>query len=814
MAWPLRPVLLLLIMAAAGVFVALTFLPIVGALGTAAKNVEQKLALPANTDIQFPRFPQRSTIFAEDNTRLATLYLENRKVVHLDQIAPVGRRAVLAIEDYQFFHHGAIDVKAIVRAALANLRAGHITQGGSTITQQLVKNITGHTADTLIRKLREAQLAVKIEQTYTKKEILELYLNEIYLGNGVYGLEAASEFYFGHHANLLTLPEAAMLAGMISNPSQYDPLADPTATLDRRNVVLARMAQIGWISQDKATTMEALPLGLSKNAGKPLQSRQPFFVQFVRKLIEENKDGQFDVLGATKNQRVHALYQGGLSIYTTLNPAWESTALHVIKSHLPLNSDPQSSIATVEPGTGAIRVLASGRNFSQTQTDLVSGLDGLGRRQTGSAFKPFTLVAAFRQGIPPTREYSSASPVDLSKECNGWKPFNAEGAGDSGFVDLYTATADSINVVFGQLARDVGPPNIARAAEDMGIPGDTLPQGGADCSITLGTGSVSPLDMATAYATLADDGMYCPYYAVERIVGPGGKTIYQHDPTSQCHQVVKKDIALLVTDMLKGVVAHGTGTRANIGRPQAGKTGTNEEFKDAWFCGYVPQLATAIWVGYPGVPRSMLGVEGFPEMFGGDIPAEEWHDVMSVFVRGMPPKDWPPPPPPPTGTVPDVVGKAQDEAIKILGDANFSPMVAGQVNSTLPAGTVASQSPGGGSTVELGSIVNLYISNGQPPKAQVPGVVGLPEAAARSALAGAGFNVAVNEVLVADPAQDGLVLQQQPGPGASVLAGSTVTITVGRFTQPSPPPPPPSPPPTTPPGPTGPTGPTGPGARR
>jgi membrane peptidoglycan carboxypeptidase len=783
-------------MAAAGIFVALTFLPIVGAIGSAAKNVEQKLALPADTEIQFPRFPQRSTIYAEDGTRLATLYLENRKVVHLDQIAPVGRRAVLAIEDYQFFHHGAIDVKAIVRAALANLRAGHITQGGSTITQQLVKNITGKTADTLIRKVREAQLAVKIEQAYTKKQILELYLNEIYLGNGVYGLEAASEFYFGHHANLLTLPEAATLAGMISNPSEYDPLRFPQATLDRRNVVLARMAQIGWISQEKAAKAEGLPLGLSRNAGKPLQLRQPFFVQFVRKLIEENKDGQFDVLGATTQQRIHALYQGGLSIYTTLNPAWESTALHVIKSHLPLKTDPQSAIATVEPGTGAVRVLVSGRNFSQTQTDLVSGLDGFGRRQTGSAFKPFTLVAAFREGIPPTREYSSASPIDLSQECNGWKPFNAEGAGDSGYLDLYTATADSINVVFAQLARDVGPPNIARAAEDMGIPGDTLPQGPADCSITLGTGSVSPLDMATAYATLADDGVYCPYYAVERIVGPAGKVLYQHDPTSQCHQVVKHDIALLVTDMLKGVVAHGTGTRANIGRPQAGKTGTNEEFKDAWFCGYVPQLATAVWVGYPGVPRPMLGVEGFSEMFGGDIPAEEWHDTMSVLVRGLPPKDWPPPPPPPTGTVPDVVGQPQDKAVKILSDANFSPIVAGEVNSTLPAGTVASQSPGGGSTVELGSPVSLFISNGQPPKAQVPSVVGLPEEAARSALSILGFQVSVNEIPVADPGQDGLVLQQAPRPGANVVVGSTVTITVGRFTQPSPPTPPATPPPT------------------
>jgi penicillin-binding protein 1A len=343
----------------------------------------------------------------------------------------------------------------------------------------------------------------------------------------------------------------------------------------------------------------------------------------------------------------------------------------------------------------------------------------------------------------------------------------------------------------------VGPPNIARAAEDMGIPGDTLPQGPADCSITLGTGSVSPLDMATAYATLANDGMYCPYYAVDRIVGPGGKSVYQHDPASQCHQVMSRDIALRVTDMLKGVVDHGTGVRANIGRPQAGKTGTNEEFKDAWFCGYVPQLATAVWVGYPGVPRPMLGVEGWPEMFGGDVPAEEWHDVMSVLVRGMPPKDWPPPPPPPQGTVPDVVGKSQEEAIKILAKASFAPVVAGEIPSSLPVGTVASQSPGGGATVDLGSTVNLYVSNGQPPTARVPNVVGLPEQAARSVLSSNGFGVSITEVQVADPAQDGLVLQQAPSPGASVTVGSTVTLTVGRFTQPSPPPP--SPPPTIPP---------------
>src|SRR5919197_3627645 len=481
---PLQPVLLAAVVLGAAICFALTIIPLSPAAGRAAMKLEDRMA-PPHVDVRklFPPVPQRSTIFAADRTPLATVALENREVVPLDKVSHQAKRAILAIEDYQFFHHGGIDLKAILRAAVVNLQAGHITQGGSTITQQLVKNVTGKKADTFRRKLREAQIANAVERVYTKRQILERYLNEIYLGHGAYGVEAAAEYYFDEHASQLSLPQGAVIAGLIANPSLYDPIQRRKAALHRRNVVLSRMAQIGWISKDRAERIEARPIRIPKGAGRPLKERQPFWIQFVRKMIESDPNHQFRALGKTPKQRVHTIFVGGLHIYTTLRPDWQSIALQAVRHYLPKATDPQSAVATVEPGTGAIQVLVSGRHYAHSHQDLVSGLPGCGsycgRRQTGSAFKPFTLVAAFREGIPPGKVYSSKSPVDLSEPCNGWKPFNAEGGGDLGYMDLYRATALSINVVFGQLARDVGPPNIRQAAMDLGIPGDSLPAGGA-----------------------------------------------------------------------------------------------------------------------------------------------------------------------------------------------------------------------------------------------------------------------------------------------------------------------------------------------
>jgi len=804
LAWPLRPVLLIGSILAAGLFFAMTFLPIVATVGNAAQRITDELGCHGGEKpiyLHLPSVAQRSTIYAGDGSLMATLFLENRKVIKLDKVAPVAKQAVLAIEDYQFYKHGGVDLKAIFRAALADLRAGHITQGGSTISQQLVKVVTNERADTLARKMCEAEQANQLESRYSKDTILEMYLNEIYLGHGAYGLEAAAETYFGKHAGALTLPQAAMLAGMIANPSQYDPVLSPDAVIRRRNTVLGRMASIGWIPRDEAEAARAEPLGLVRSVSKPQDRKQPLFVQFVRKLITEDEHGEFDQLGHTRVARQRAMFQGGLSIYTTINPAWQEFTVQAVRKHLPKKTDPQAAVASVEPGTGAVRVLVSGRDFAETQTDLV----WQAQHQEGSAFKPFTLVAAFREGVPPGKVYSSQSPAeDLAERCNGWKPFNAEGAGDFGYLNLYEATADSINVVFGRLAADIGPPAIGKAAEDMGIH-LSHPVGPADCSVTLGTFETSPLDMATAYATLAAGGTYCPYYGVQKIVGPGPhhKVLYRHDPTKTCNKkAVEPDIAYQVTDMLKGVIAHGTGSaRAPLadGRPEAGKTGTTEEYENAWFCGYVPQLATAVWLGFPGNPRSMLGVtdsatgEYFDHMFGGDIPARLWSTVMSRFTAHMDPAEFPAPPPPPTGEVPSVIGRDQEVALQILAEANFTGIVDGSANSLAPIGTVISQSPSGGTTTDLGALVHLTISNGQPPKVGVPGVIGLSQDDAVSTLHDAELQASVNKVDVSDPAKDGVVVDQSPHGGAKVLAGSTVNITVGHYVKPSPPPPSPSP---------------------
>ncbi|MFL5797505.1 MAG: transglycosylase domain-containing protein [Actinomycetota bacterium] len=790
---PLRPVLLAGTIMITALALAATLLPPVLAVGKAAQNLTGQLGCQQKSDLvlKLPRVAQRSTILASDGSIMARLYLENRKVVRLDKIAPIAKKAVLGIEDYQFYQHGGVDVKAIFRALVANLKAGHVTQGGSTISQQLVKVITNQRADTIGRKVCEAEQAMQLERKYSKDTILEMYLNEIYLGHGAYGMEAAAETYFRAHSWSLTLPQAAMLAGMIANPSQYDPVANPDAVLNRRNTVLGRMAEVHFITPAQAHAAEATPLRLAKSSSQQRQPQQPLFVQFVRHMIEENTDGQFDVLGRTRAARDRAMFQGGLTIDTTFDPAWQQFAVDTIHRHLALKSDPEAAIATVEPGTGAVRVLASGRNFDKSRTDLV----WQAQHQEGSAFKPFTLVAAFREGIPAQQVYPSYSPAtDLADRCNGWAPVNAEGGGDLGFMDLYKATALSINAVFGRLAADVGPQNIGKAAEDMGIH-LSHPVGPEDCSVTLGTFETSPLDMATGYATLAAGGKYCPYYGVEKILGPGPKhkLIYRHDPSKTCHQVIRRDIAYQVTDMLKGVLAYGTGAaRAPIGRPAAGKTGTTENFENAWFCGYTPQLASAVWVGYPGKPKPMLGIEGFSEMFGGDIPALMWHDVMLKFTSRLPPNDFPAPPPPATGQVPSVVGKSQSEALKILAKANFSGTIGSAVYSTLPVGNIASQSPGGGSTVILGSLISLHPSNGQPPTKSVPGVVGLSKAAAAAALHAAGFGVAVNVVDTSDQKQDGIVIAQSPHGGSHQLIGATVTISVGKFVKP-PPPSPPSP---------------------
>jgi 1A family penicillin-binding protein len=792
-----RLLLFAVLTVAAASLVALSLLPTVGAIGRALKEFDRKYLTDERAAIDLPPFPERSTVFAADGSILARLFAdENRKLVSLGGVNQHTRDAVVAIEDHQFYQHGPVSFSSIMRALFTNLRAGEVVQGGSTITQQLAKNTYTGGEQTFARKIEEARAAIELERAYTKDEIIELYLNEIYLANGVYGIATGAEFYFGKPTKALSLPEAALLAGIVKAPESYDPLREPAAALRRRNEVLARMLEYGFIDRGRYEAAVEVPLGLSSAGRRSLaSSAEPYFVTYIKQqLLRDNR------LGRTYRQRYKAVFAGGLRIYTTLVPSMQDQARQAVESYLPNPgeeppADPSTAVVSVAPSTGAIQAIVGGSNFDRSQVDLAAQ----GRRPAGSAFKPFALVAAMQAGVPPGRVYDSTEPIFIP-ECDDWTVNNAE-PGTDDYMNLWDATQGSVNVVFAQLSRDVGPEKIADAARDMGIQ-TKLP---AICSLALGTIPVSPLELTSAYGTLANGGIHCRPFAVFKVETRSGQTVLDTRP--RCTRVIEPEIAAQVTAMLQRAVESGTGFRANIGRPMAGKTGTGQNFSDAWFVGYVPQMATGVWVGYPkGQVYTMENVHGI-EVLGGTYPAQIWHDYMAQAMANLPVETFPPPPPEPHGTVPDVVGLSFEQAEQVLAEADFTT-VAEEVNSVEPAGTVVGQDPFGGAELTLGSAVTVLVSTGIPPQVEVPNVVGLGEAAARTSLEEHGFVAEVHTEAVSDETRDGLVIRQDPAGGSLLVQGGTVAIVVGVFepppspspeptpSEPSPPSPPPSPSPT------------------
>jgi membrane peptidoglycan carboxypeptidase len=786
---PLVPLVLIVVMAGFAAVLALALLPIFGAGGAGVNAFRERLDAAGVGRAGIPHLPQSSTIYAADGkTVLAEIYLdENRRYVRIGKIAPVARQAVVAIEDDSFYEHGALDFPALMRAAITNLIAGDIEQGGSTLTQQLVKNVLiDSPQQTFARKFQEAALAIRVERKYSKDHILELYMNEAYYGNGAYGIETAAETYFATTARDLSLRQAALLAGVIRAPGAYDPVAHPDAARARRNLVLERMAELGVIDPADAAKAQAKPLGIARDAGVFKQKVEPFFVYYIRNLILDNADGKFDAFGQRRIERVHTLYQGGLNIYTSLEPSWQEYAEEAVDASPaihPGRNSPDVSLVSVRATDGAIKAMLSGKNYNRDQYDLV----WRGTRQVGSAFKPFTLTAAFEQGFPPGKVYSSKSPL-----CNlqGWRSAsgcvsNAEGGGDRGYLDLWGATQDSVNVVFAQLALDVGPEHIVDVAHRMGItvPMDAVP------SITLGVEEVPTMDMAAAFGTLANDGKRCNAWAVRRVefanvprdAPKDERVLYQHEP--ECEQVIDPEIAHLVTAMLQRVVCCGTGTAANIGRPVAGKTGTAQDYTNVYFAGYTPQVSTAVWVGFANGQIPMDTFYG-GSVFGGTVAAPIWHDFMVKAMAGFPVEGFEAPPTPETGQVPDVVGLPIEEAETKLAKANFTP-IREDVHSFEPAGTVLSQAPGGGARLRLGSAVRLGVSDGRGEAVVIPRLTGLTEAEAVHRLERLGLVAAIGRVPVDDKHLDGIVVDQIPiGDGTKVVdIGATVTIYVGAIDQ-------------------------------
>jgi membrane peptidoglycan carboxypeptidase len=590
-------------------------------------NLIVKLASPLAPSVRnFGDLPQPTKIVASDGSVLTVLDDgQRRDPVLLKDLPPDVPHAVLAAEDANFYHHAGFDPTGVMRA-LVHTAQGH-TQGGSTITQQLAKiNYTG-SRRTALRKLKELEYAVRLEKRYSKDQLLERYLNQVYFGDGAYGIAAASQTFFGVPPQQLTPAQAATLAGKIESPEGLDPRRNPAPVQARRDQVLRNMHKHHWLSKADLAAALGTPLQvIPEPPADTTQLKAPHFVEYVKR-----EAAGLDALGGSADSRRHQLYAGGLTIETTLDPKMYDAAVSTVQATLNKPGDPATAMVSVQPGDGAIRMLFGGLTFDR-KFDLASQ----GRRQPGSSFKPYVLLAAIRQGVSPASQLPADSPQTLNYKGHVFQVKNYEGGGH-GKSDLDNAMAHSINVVYARLGIDIGLSNVVQTAEAAGI-SHQLDRDRDNPAISLGglTKGVSPLEQAAAYATFAAKGVYAEPYSIARIRDRNGRVIYTRDPKTR--QVFSDKEVGVLNHALMGVVDHGTGTAAALNRPVAGKTGTTENYGDAWFVGFVPQLATAVWVGYPDGVVPMTHVHGI-KVAGGTFPAMMFGRYMTQATDGMPVKD-------------------------------------------------------------------------------------------------------------------------------------------------------------------------------
>jgi penicillin-binding protein 1A len=553
---------------------------------------------------------QASVLLARDGTRLGLLGRSGARFpVSFQRISPVERRAIVDTEDSRFYENNGIDYIGILRALKTDVSTGGLAQGGSTIEQQLVRNLYLSPQQSLSRKLTEACLAVQLDRRWSKERILTAYLNDIYFGRQAYGIEAAARAYFGVHAKDLSLEQAALLAGLPQAPSAYDPLTRPDAARARRAEVLQAMLDAGDISEGLYRQALRSPLGV--HPGKaPALGGGTYLSDFITSQL-------VDDFGAAR------VRQGGLRIYTTLDSKMQTEATRSILGTLDRKGDPAGSVVSIDPATGQIRAMAIAQNKKPISFDIAAD----GQRQAGSTFKAFVLTQAVRRGINPWSTKYLSAPF-LERDNTRIQTYEHT---YSGRIPITQATLFSDNTVFARLTLDLGPKPIADLAHSMGVQSRLKPVP----TVGLGVNAVSPLDLASAYATLANDGVARQPSIVTKVLFPGGRT--ENAANGSGKRVVDPKVVGVVTRILEQNVQRGTGTAAALaGRPVAGKTGTTDSYADAWFAGWVPQLATVVWVGYPTGERPMRGVHGIAGVTGGTLPAQIWHTYMTAALQGQP----------------------------------------------------------------------------------------------------------------------------------------------------------------------------------
>ncbi len=757
-------------------------------------------------------------VYAADGSVLAEWHAEeDRVIVDYARLPKHLLDAVVAIEDERFWTHPGVDLRALGRALLANIEARDLVQGGSTITQQYLKNVLLTPEVTLDRKLREAALALRLESNLTKQQILERYLNTVYFGKGAYGVGTAAKRYFGKEAWQLDLSESAFLAGLIQAPASSDPYVEPEQALTRRRVVLQKMADLGWVTEDEAAAADRAPLELRPpDAGA--QVRYPYFVEEVKRRLLDDR-----ALGATPTDRYNAIFRGGLRIYTTVDPALQEVGQLAVADVLTEEHGPAAGLASIDPRTGHVLALVGGRDFYD-RTDPIAqfNLATQGRRQPGSAFKPFVLAAALESGLTLDAVFEGGAEVEIATPSGPWVVQNYN-LTNFPHLTLLEATVFSVNVIYARLVDAVSPARVAELASAAGVGEDLDPFH----SVALGAQEATVLDLTSAYGTFAADGVHVEPVFVTRIDTHDGVNLWEATPAVTT--VMEREVARGVTAALTEVVRRGTGQQSRIGRPTAGKTGTSQAHRDAWFIGYTPEMVTGVWVGFPQGAVSMEVPYTPFSVTGGTWPAQIWARYSSAALTGVPfgqlatadadgmvsvqvdlstgflagplcprahvqriqvPADAVPSVICPihnpeglgdvgTGTVPDVLGTNIAAAVGALEAAGYGATVDWDEPGPLAPGTVYGQDPGPDFPAAAGSLVRLTVA-GPAPGSQVPSVLGLTTDEAADRLRSAGLVATVVETPEADPddAADrtGRVWAQQPAAGSDKAGGVTIWV--------------------------------------
>ncbi|MBM3694705.1 MAG: PASTA domain-containing protein [Actinobacteria bacterium] len=748
----------------------------------------------SSLSLALPDLGRLSEVYTADGVRLGLLTERNSQPLPMAQIPDLVVAAVLSAEDAGFWTHPGIDHRAIARALLGNVGGGTASQGGSTITQQVVKQNFIGTEPTLRRKVSEAAIAMELERRYTKEQILEFYLNSVYFGANAYGVQAAAQEYFGKALEELTIAEAAALAVPIRNPTLYNlrnRADDPT---DARDRVIGQMQKQGYITEEEAE--EALRQRLVTVPHQEFQTLAPQVLIAAKEAVLN--DPRFG-LGDSYLQRKRALFGcpaddttceggGGLKVYVTVDYGLQEQAQELLQRWFPPGfTGPTGAIAMVDNRTGATIVMASGLEFGE---DVAAGqrtydIATKGRRNPGSAFKPFGVVAAMENGYPLKSYWAESSPQIL--EYGAARPWVCYGGPRDGTIrTLEQATIASTNSVFCGLAVKVGAAKIAEVAHRMGI---RSPLGDVP-AIVLGASAVSPLEMAAGYSTLANYGLRVESYLIERIEDAAGNIVYRHQP--QRTRVLDAALAAAVVNTLEQAVSRGTGGNAWIGRPQAGKTGTHEGHTDVWFVGFIPQYTTSVWVGFPDSQVEMrnIVINGtyYDRVWGSSVAAPIWADFMEMVTADLPVLDFAPDPPgieayyeTPREEVPDVIGMELEEALEELYAAGFE-VEWEYVNSDEPKDDVVAQNPEHPTRHKQGLVVEIEVSSGRSPEVAMPNLLDMDLGQALSLLEALrrdseiDFTWELVSLATGKPEMHNVVVGTRPNAGGKITKDTVVVI--------------------------------------